>query len=391
MYRDVDLSSHNIGRFPEHEDDKFRPERWTHMDDFDRPENLLSRQKPFLRTIDEHTGYASYVRSLSWTLIWTDDNYVDSLTEIDYRLLWDVFSRMQRVETLDLAQIPSPDMHTEKYTREIPPILFPHVMDLRLVGWMTHSLVINILNSIDLSKLRALRLLALQEEGRDSDGGIVDEDINKKHWNDEERARRCEDRMKGVMQAETGIVYPGPMWIPFLPLIGKLTSLQYLEICIPPLEDSMEGECPDHKAYISTMTSLLESVSPTLEKLDIEYARGEALDSRFFRHYFSQRIHTAESMLGSFFASLGTEKRKWKNLEQLSLKGFLHEKQLVRDPPEMSNRYYRGLWHGPPDLQYMRSIRAIQDRIEVFLNGKGCCFEWLDEAPRPALLYMGYM
>jgi hypothetical protein len=389
MYREVDLSSHNIGRFPEHEDDKFRPEQWTHMDDFHRPGNLLSLQRSFLRTMCECPDYAGYVRSFSWTLIWRDQHTEDGLTEIDYQL-WAVFSCMDRVEKLDLAAI-AVDNPSEGYRREVPPILFPQVTDLRLVGWMPHNLAVNIFNSIDLSKLYSLRLNALQEDGQDSKGSLVSEDFNKTHWDDQERAQLCESRRKGSTPANVGVIYPGPMWIPFLPLIGKLTSLQCLEITIPPFEDtktySAMGGCPDHTTYISVMAELIESVSPNLERLTIDYARELESHGRMFDGFLSQRLCTSELMLRSFFSSLSTNEWKWRFLRRVSLKGFLQDKELVRGPPERSG-WSRGVYLGPSNMQLMTKIRNIQASIEA-LSSNRFTLEWSDDSPRPAFNYMG--
>jgi hypothetical protein len=392
LYREVDLSSHNIGRFPEHEDDKFRPEQWTHMDDFHRPENLLSLQRSFLRTMCQFPEYASYIRSFSWTLIWYDQHEEqDGLTEIDYQT-WAVFSRMERVEKLDLAAIPG-DKGLDDYCREVPPILFPRVTDLRLVGWFPHSLAVNIFNSINVSKLHSLQLDALQEEGQDSEGAPVSEDFNKDHWDDQERAQLCESRRKGLTPPDVGIVYPGPMWIPFLPLVGKFASLRRLEITIPPFEDtetySAMADCPDHTTYISVMAELIESVSPSLERLNIEYARELGPHGRMFYGFLSQRMRASELMLRSFFSSLSTDEWKWKSLQHVSLKGFLQSKELVLDPPERSG-WSRGVYLGPSNLQRMASIRTIQARIEA-LCSKGVLLEWSDDSPRPAFNYMGFI
>src|SRR6266536_5513161 len=65
LYRDVDLSSHNLGRMPEFEDD-VHPEMWTNTDDSIHPKNLVSRQRSFLRTMTECPEYAAYVCAFSW-------------------------------------------------------------------------------------------------------------------------------------------------------------------------------------------------------------------------------------------------------------------------------------------------------------------------------------
>jgi hypothetical protein len=82
LYRTVDLSSHNAGRISQQEDD-LRPEMWACSFDEIAPENHVSRQRSFLRTMARHPEYATYVRTFSWTLTWGERNEYE-LTEVDY-------------------------------------------------------------------------------------------------------------------------------------------------------------------------------------------------------------------------------------------------------------------------------------------------------------------
>jgi hypothetical protein len=381
LYREVDLSSHNLGRFPANED-KFRIEQWSNMDDLNRPESLLSQQRSFLRTITKYPKYAAYVRSLSWTLIWYDQYEEQVLTEIDYQI-WNVFSRLERVEKLDLAALPQ-DKPLEQYTRQIPSVLFPLVKELRLTGWMTHKFVANIFDSSNLSELRILSLDALQEEGKLPDGSPMPEEINTGYWYSDWRAKLCKSRMTDSASTERdfGVIFPGPMWLPFLPLIGKLASLQRLEIRIPPFEEARMGEdCPEYESYISVMAELVESVAQHLEKLVIDYSRrkrmGTANSSNSSgRSYVltiqRHRLRHSETILKSLCSSLwSNDGWKWKALRSVCLKGFLQAAEI--EIP------YEGV-----------EIQGIRSKIDDALSSKGVVLEWSDDSPRPGFLFLGH-
>ena len=83
LLKDVDVSSHNDGRIPEHE----KPDLGFHvvMADFTdrcRPRNLVPRQRAFLRLMTEQPELAMHVKALTWTLVWMDLDE-SSLTNID--------------------------------------------------------------------------------------------------------------------------------------------------------------------------------------------------------------------------------------------------------------------------------------------------------------------
>ena len=380
LYRKVDLSSHNLGRIHEYEDE-VHMEMWANMDDSNGPENMLSRQRAFLRTMTKSPKYAPYVRVFSWTLIWYDQYDEQDLTEIDYQL-WAVFSRLDRVEQLDLAAL-AQDKPLEEYTRQIPSVLFPLVTELRLTGWMTHKLVANIFNSINLSQLRVLSLDALQEEGNLPDGSPMPEDINAEHWDSGWRAKLCKSRTTGAGPTDFGIIFPGPMWLTFVPLIGELDSLQHLEIRIPPLEEARMGDdCPEYVSYIAVMAELVEAAAPNLKKLIIDYARGKR-GANVSAHtqpgivtLQHNRLRRSEVILKSFLSPFwSNDEWKWKSLRSVSLKGFLQSTQL-----------------GPPSREGedQRKIQSIHNKIEDCLSTKGIILEWSDDSPRPAFLFLGH-
>lgn len=165
----------------------------------------MSRQRAFLRLINDRPELALHVRSFAWTLIWLDHGE-ENLTDIDLEL-WNVFGRLTLVHDLDLSSAPSPDLSvvTDPIIRNNPAQLFPAVTHLRLRGWMHRGLADAIVGSIDTAALRTLILHDLQDEGAFSNGKpmcsksagtyastplfgagvkrtIISEGIYKRHW-----------------------------------------------------------------------------------------------------------------------------------------------------------------------------------------------------------------
>lgn len=374
LYREVDLSSHNLGRITENEDE-FHCETWANLDDFNRPENLLPRQRYFLRTLQECPHYASYVRSFAWTMIWYDQHDEDGLAEIDYHL-WAIFSQLQRVTKLDLAAI-AHDKPLEAYTRQVPSVIFPQVKELRLTGWMPHNLVASILNSINLSDLRVLSLNALQEEGSLPDGSPMPESLNNKHWDSKWRVKLCEHGKIHSDSREHRIIFPGPMWLPFLHVIGKFDSLQHLEITIPPFEEiNADQNPPEFENYISTMVELIDSVNPTLKSLVIDYARRRRYGCAnplelYFTALDRRRPGHSGAISRSMFSLFSEpEDSKWGSLLNVSLKGFLQSFQF--------------------ETSHATSIHDIKGRLEEYLTDRNIEFQWSDHSPQPAFLFLGH-
>lgn len=375
LYREVDLSSHNLGRIVENEN-KFRIEEWANVNDDNRPPRLLSRQRSFLKTMTENPQYAMYILSFSWTLIWYDQYKERGLTEIEFQL-WNVFSQLQRVQKLDLASLPQ-DKPLEAYTRQVPPNLFPRVTELKLAGWMSHKLVTSLFHSIHLSKLHVLILDALQEEGKLPDGSPMPEDLNIQHWSSRWRATLCEADAKDISLTDSGIIFPGPMWLAFMPLVGKFESLRRLEIRIPPLEDARDPTCPDHERYISVMADLIVSVSPTLETLIIDYARRQRAGkaSPFIPAYEiglqNLRLSYSEKLLKAMLHSFRlNDQWKWELLRIVSFKGFLQSAAV----------------NGPFDEG---EVQVIRSKIEDLLSTSKLSLEWSNDSPCPAFLFLGH-
>lgn len=136
LCRDVNLSSHNLGRWHCSEEERASAASedcrviYTDYHAKFRPRNLVRRQRAFLNLISTNPRLARYVRSLTWTLIWRD--FGDAgLTDAD-RQTWNVFSLMKNVARLDVASLH--DVPNNPYVRQNPAHLFPKVTDLRLLG-----------------------------------------------------------------------------------------------------------------------------------------------------------------------------------------------------------------------------------------------------------------
>ncbi|KAH8590602.1 hypothetical protein B0O99DRAFT_301725 [Bisporella sp. PMI_857] len=382
LYRTVNLASHNTGRRTEYEDD-IRPDVWANTNDSWGSDGLVRRQRSFLRTITECSDeHAPLVRSFSWTLKWLDcDDDPYALSQID-RQVWTVFSRLTNVESLDLASLAMEEID-DPYVRQIPSSLslFPRVTRLRLMGWIPHDLVGTILRSIDLSKLESLSLSMLQEEGKVPDGSPMPENINKEGWDEPWRKilRRysASDNTVDSSLMAAGIIFPGPMWLPIVPLIGKLLSLQHLQIQIPPLEASdMDHISPDQEQYISVMADLVASIAPNLQTLAIHFlrrirwnlsgsARNHDLSVQLFRASISKPILET-------FCSLFSRAGEWPLLQSVSFTGFL-EKNETQEAHE-----------------HLEKILAVRAEMECSLASRGVTLEWLDESTIPGVLFLGY-
>lgn len=238
----VDLSSHNAGRQPEHEAHNLAPYfsliKAEYHNKYRPRNNLVSRQRAFLRLLTEKPELARYVKAFTWTLIWTDfDEDEEQITDID-RETWNVFSRLTDVRRLDLASLH--EHYEEPYIRQNPSRLFPAVTELRLLGWMHRGLVRAIVDAIDARKLRILQLHCLQDEGALANGKPLSfdatQDISASIKNGGEHIPLSEE---AIQRQETGktVIFPGPMWLPCRMLRGRpLESLADIELHLAPFD-----------------------------------------------------------------------------------------------------------------------------------------------------------
>ncbi len=141
------------------------------LSSFNRFETVSSthpRQGILLKTMLAHPEYATYVRSLCWTLLsWNQDvpialqskdNIQDSIKE-----LWNVLKTMRNVETLDLVYL-SNHLKTN-LSRQCPEKLLSSATSIRLQGMMERYAATSILHSVDPAKLTRLSLDNLYDWG----------------------------------------------------------------------------------------------------------------------------------------------------------------------------------------------------------------------------------
>jgi hypothetical protein len=278
VFQVVDISSHNNGRQPQHEDEDVRPVVDAEYDSEYRPEGLISRQRSFLRLVTEKPVLARYVKSFTWTLVWLDNwLYVhneDDLTEID-RQTWTIFGRMVNVTHLDLASLHHVD--EIEYVRQNPAVLFPSVRDLRLLGWMHRGLVRAIITSVEPRKLRSLSLDYLEDEGAFPNGESMGEDFATRHahharsgkpfdnWRPEtnDGSEIYDDDL--IIRQETGkaFIFPGPMWLPLYLLPAQaMVSLTHLQVKVAPFSRYV-----DVRAYNTLFRQTASFITKTKETL----------------------------------------------------------------------------------------------------------------------------
>ena len=246
VYRVVDISSHNDGLQPQLESDT-SPPVYADYDGRYRPQNLVSRQRAFLRLMVAKPHLAKYVRSFTWTLVWLDFDEQE-LTEIDLQT-WDIFARLVNVTHLDLASLHR--VGDQEYIRQNPAVLFPKVRDLRLLGWMHRSLVRAIIMSLDSCKLQSLKLDYLEDEGAYPNGEALGKHAATRLAN---QARNTNTSVRPnpmtiddsnvyhddlILRQETGkaFIFPGPMWLPlYLLSAHAMDSLTHFQVKVPPFD-----------------------------------------------------------------------------------------------------------------------------------------------------------
>ncbi|KAL9621479.1 MAG: hypothetical protein Q9160_004122 [Pyrenula sp. 1 TL-2023] len=332
LLKRVDLSSHNAGRQPEQEDD-LCPEIYADYSDEYRPLSLLRRQRAFLRLIVDRPDLALHVFSFTWTLIWIDFDE-DSLQEIDFEL-WNVFGRLMNVHTLDLASLHQ--IAEEPFIRKNPSRLFPAATSVRLVGWMHRGLVEAVMNSLDPSRLHALRLNYLQDEGAFADGKPMSEDMTRTyapHFDDVgfRNGRDCvTEPISGDLYARQreGVAcsFPGPMWTPLLCLSNfQCSSLVKFETKIQRVE--RHADVRNYFKCFDETAKFLSTIRPSLKFLTIVFAECPIIydeicigTARNFRVMIRRwHITLAAYFLEKLFSVLGG--MAFPNLSDVSFQGF---------------------------------------------------------------------
>jgi hypothetical protein len=291
VFQVVDISSHNNGRQPQHECD-VRTLVYADYDGEFRPQNLVPRQRAFLRLVTDTPELARYVKSFTWTLVWLDNwheiNYDDdNLTEID-RQTWNVFGRMVNVTHLDLASLHH--IIEDECIRQNPAILFPNVRDLRLLGWMHRGLVRAIITSLEPRKLRSLRLDYLEDEGALPNGESLGSGMAIRYAH-HARSKKPFDNWRPetndgsdiydddlIIRQETGdaFVFPGPMWLPlYLLSAHAMVSLTHLQVKLAPFSRSVDVR--GYNTLFHQTASFITKTKETLKSLIIVFDQSPSL------------------------------------------------------------------------------------------------------------------
>jgi hypothetical protein len=295
VFQVVDVSSHNNGRQPQHEYEDVRPLVDAEYDSEYRPQNLVSRQRSFLRLMTDKPVLARYVKSFTWTLVWLDNwldvDNEDDLTEID-RQTWTVFGRMVDVTHLDLASLHH--VVEIEYVRRNPAVLFPKVRDLRLLGWMHRGLVRAIITSLEPCKLRSLKLDCLEDEGALPNGEPIGNDSATRHAHHARSGKPFQNFRPEtndgsaiyhddlIIRQETGnaFVFPGPMWLPLYLLSAHgMVSLTHLQIKVTPFSRSVDVR--SYNTLFRQTASFIAKTKETLKSLIVAFGESVSLHPEF--------------------------------------------------------------------------------------------------------------
>jgi hypothetical protein len=279
VYRVIDISSHNNGLQPQLERDMSSPV-YADYDGRYRPQNLVSRQRAFLRLMVAKPLLAKYVRSFTWTLIWLDFDEQE-LTGIDLQT-WDVFARLVNVTQLDLASLHRNG--DDEYVRRNPAVLFPKVRDLRLLGWMHRSLVRAIIMLLDSCKLQSLKLDYLEDEDAYPNGESLGQHAATR-LAQQARATNTSVRPNPmttdgsdvyhddlILRQETGkaFVFPGPMWLPlYLLSAHAMDSLTHFQVKVPPFD--LATDLRNYQTLFRQTASLVVKARGSLRSLMIVF------------------------------------------------------------------------------------------------------------------------
>ncbi|OQO02811.1 hypothetical protein B0A48_11094 [Cryoendolithus antarcticus] len=379
----VDVSSHNNGRQPQFEDPDFYPVIYADHSWEYRQLNLIARQRAFIRLLTIRPQLATYVQSLTWTLIWLNvvgdvgleeiEDEDDGLTEIDRRT-WEVLSLLTNVKYLDLASLH--EIWEETYVRQNPTILFPAVIDLRLLGWMHRGLVGAIFRSLDVRNLARLRLDYLNDEGALLDQTPMSSSLNHEFISYTRRTKgaldhRAQDLIaQDLCERQTSgeaFIYPGPMWYPLHLLVATtsaLSSLTYLQVKIPPINPSIDAR--SYLTIFRATAGVLLKVSPRLQTLVITLGEHASVYTEKYSDCATSRsrernenrpwyIKAAAMFLRQIVEALDTG--SFPHLTSLRLEGF-HVIELANEK-EAVNAQLDELWRLIETCRFYSSERAF--------------------------------
>ena len=303
LYRNVDLSFHNRGkidfsyRYGTQLDYEFcepieipisnqtnRPMRvaFELYNRFEKVNSTHPKQEIFLRTLLAHPEYATYVRSLSWTLLSWNPNTPTSLQLKEpirkpMEQVWKVLKTLRNVKTLDLAYL-SNHLKTD-LSRQCPRTLFSNATSVRLQGMMEQYHATSILHSVDPAMLTHLTLDNLYDCGRKGPfvkrGGLwqpkveqVEQEGQKGHGRKKAQAKREEQEPEPDGPPQQA---PAPMSGLLVKLTGHCTALKSLTLCAKlDLHDQQSYYDPKRNRVYVEWARFLGSVQFQLEHFKFE-------------------------------------------------------------------------------------------------------------------------
>ncbi|KAH9845928.1 hypothetical protein Tdes44962_MAKER00139 [Teratosphaeria destructans] len=289
----VDLTSHNLKpRLTQSEFDKLPVIRSHHHAKYP-PVNLISRQRCFLSLISGRPHLAKHVKSLAWTLLWREDDEdwtapETAAIEHDIRETWNVFTMLLNVTHLDLASLHY--VCNIDLARQNPPLLFPRVTHLRLLGWPHRRLVKAISQSIQISKLRSLRLDYLEDRVDGSPSSFeTDEDLAHTAGKLDSFSTHelfIDDDLFERQEKGEAAIFPGPLWYPMrLFSAGPLESLQHVHIALPQFD--VHVDVRNYYTAFRYSAHLLRKVASRLRSLVIIFDESRG-------HYYPGRCGTGK-------------------------------------------------------------------------------------------------
>ncbi|KAE8445145.1 hypothetical protein EG329_013747 [Mollisiaceae sp. DMI_Dod_QoI] len=253
LYRNLDFSVHNRpglfrGQYCTlvHADNPL-------MDEDTMREECVHKQQLFFNVLRLHPDYGGHVVRLSWTHFSSLDWESRQVSEVP---TWNAFRLLPNVKYLDFASL--------AIQRECvaPPLLFPRVTHLRILGQMSFAFVRAFTDSLDPAQLILLEFDNLQDFGQLREGEdleILTDLAMLPESNDSE--------------GNSIIRHPGSMRGHLRRLEGKCPSMKYLYLRSVGNDWTMDRQWSSaiDAARYKEWASFIDSVRPTLEVLVIEH------------------------------------------------------------------------------------------------------------------------
>ena len=268
-----------------------------------RRQRLETAQASFLTSLLKHPEYASFVRSLSWTLTFGPEwfgEYQDPVEKIisPHDQTWQVLELLSMVRDVDLASEHMLMRHS--YVRDCPEMLFPAATKVRLSGVMDQRLVHSMISHRS-HRLESLCIDDVQHWGLHADGRPL--------------TVLSERNALRLLEQEPGMYPPGPMRGIFDSSV-HYSDLRYLLLRKAASQTVADKEwVPDADiAVYKEWAILIRSVKHHLRCLVFEQSsRPLGRDCRQDRRPMDRRFQ--DHLLPLFLES------GWDSLERLEIRG----------------------------------------------------------------------